>query len=418
MKFHTKLLAAAMLLGSAQAAFAVDLGTDASTPINNSASVSFSVGGVPQTAPADGTANFVVDRKVDVIVDAVSGDTGAPLATNKSLEFDVTNKTNDTMDFLLSLEHVASPTDQFDADNTVIWVDTNGNGTLELTDPDGAGPGTADTAQAYIDDLAEDATIKVWIVGDIPDAGTDPGEVADGDESTISLIAQAADPTGDTGSPGAALTETLGADDPNAVDNVFADGAGTATAGPDSDGDDAEDGFHSDSATFTVGAASVAVSKTMTVICENSAAGVCDGTTPNYSAAGQLKPIPGALIQYCILVSNTGGQAATDVAISDPVDTTNLTWVTDSIKTSTSATCDSADAAADYAAATAEDDNDTGEDPDGAGPLTTDEGGPGPTGDLVGADFGQTAANTVTASAESVAATTGKFAVIFRMSVK
>jgi hypothetical protein len=36
----------------------------------------------------------------------------------------------------------------------------------------------------------------------------------------------------------------------------------------------------------------------MTVICENSAAGVCDGTTPNFSAAGQLKPIPGALIQY------------------------------------------------------------------------------------------------------------------------
>lgn len=416
MNFQTKLLVAAMLLGGAQAAFAADLGTNAGQSIVNNASITFKVGGVDQTAPAPGNATFVVDRKVDVIVDNISGDSAPPLATDKSLEFDVTNKTNDTMDFLLSLEQLSG--DDFDATSSSIWVDTNGNGTLELTDPDGAGAGTADTQQAYINNLAEDATIKVWIVSDIPDEGTDPGEVEDGDTSDIALIAQAADPTGSAGTPGAALVETAGADDPTVVDNVFADGDGTATVGPDTDGDDVEDGFHSDTGTYTVGAASVAVSKTMTVICENSASGVCDGTTPNYSATGELKPIPGALIQYCILVSNTGGQAATDVAISDPVDTTNLTWVTDSIKTSTSATCAAADAEADYTAATTEDDNDTAEDPDGAGPRTTDEGGPGPTGDLVGADFGQTAANTVTALAESVAATTGKFAVIFRMSVK
>lgn len=409
MKFHTKLLAAAMLLGGAQGAFAADLGTNANTSIVNNASITFKVGGVDQTAPAPGNATFVVDRKVDVLVDNISGDNGAPLATDKTLEFDVTNKTNDTMDFILSLAQLTS---DFDAISPTIWVDTNGNGTLELTDPDGAGAGTADTAQAYINNLAEDATIKVWIVGDFPDAGTDPGEVEDGDTSDLALVAQAADPAGSVGTPGAALVETAGADDPLVVDNVFADAAGTAT------GDIVEDGQHSDTGTYTVGAADVVVSKTMAIICENSAAGVCDGTTPNYSSTGELKPIPGALIQYCILVSNTGGQAATDVAISDPVDSTNLTWVTGSIKTSGSSTCDPADAEADYTAAVAEDDNDTDEDPDGAGPQISDEGGAGPDGDLIGADFGQTAANTVTASTTAVAATTGKFAVMFRMSIK
>lgn len=411
MKIQTKLLAAALLLGSTQWAFAADLGTNANTNIVNNASVTFSVGGVPQTAPPAGNAEFVVDRKVDILVNAVAGASVSPLATNQVLTFDVTNKTNDTLDFLLSTQQSAG--DDFDASNVEIWVDTNGNGVLDTTDPDGAGPLVADAQQSYIDGLAEDATIKVFVLGDIPDAGTDP-LVQDNDTADIALVAQAADPTGSVGTPGAALTETAGADQPTVVDNVFAD---AASAGGYA-GDIAEDGMHSDTATYTVGLATVAVSKTMTVICENSAAGVCDGTTPNYSAANQLKPIPGALIQYCILVSNTGGQAATDVAISDPVDTTNLTWIVDSIKTSSSATCASANAASEYTAALAEDDNATADDPDGGGPQTTDEGGAGPGGDLVGADFNVSAANTVSASATSVAATNGKFAVIFRMSVK
>lgn len=406
MKFQNRLLAAALLLGGTQAAFAADLGTNAGDTITNTASVTFSVGGVPQTTPATGDATFLVDRKVDVIVNAVAGADVAPEATGQVLEFDVTNKTNDTLDFILSTESLS--TDDFDATGLAIWVDTNGNGVLDTTDPDGVGGLDADSQQAYIDGLGEDATIKVFVLGDIPATPT----VADGDTSDVALVAQAADPTGTAGAPGSALAESGAADDPNVVENVFADAAGTAT------GDVVENGRHSDTATYTVGAASVAVTKTMAVICENSSGGTCDGTTPNYSPTGELKPIPGALIQYCILVSNTGGQAASDVAISDPVDTTNLTWVVDSIKTSTSATCAAADAATEYAAALAEDDNDTAEDPDGGGPQTTDEGGAGPTGDLVGADFGQTAANTVTATATSVAATTGKFAVMFRMSVK
>ena len=58
--------------------------------------------------------------------------------------------------------------------------------------------------------------------------------------------------------------------------------------------------------------------------------------------------------------------AATDVAISDPIDTTNLTWVVDSIKVA--ADCSDYDGATD-----SEDGDTTDEDPDGVGPLLPDE---------------------------------------------
>lgn len=404
MKYRTKLLAAAVLLAGAHSAFAADLGTDANTNIVNNASITFSVDGVPQTAPAPGNAEFVVDRKVDVIVANTGGATGAPLATDKAMAFDVTNKTNDTLDFILSLEQLTS--DDFDSSPS-IWVDTNGNGVLDMTDPDGAGPLAADDQQGYIDDLAEDATIKVWAVSDFPDEGTDPGEVVDGDTSDVALTAQAAEPAGDAGSPGAALAETVGADQPTVVDNVFADAAGTAT------GDDVEDGKHSDTGTYTIGAASVTVSKTMKVVYEVEADSTNLSEDTDTAYAANLKPIPGALIEYCILVQNAGGEAATDVTITDPLDvdptTGHLTWVTDSIRTNT--TCD-------YATGVAEDDDKTGQDPDGAGPQTTDEGGAGPTGDLVGADYDVTTSDEVTATATAVAATSGSFAVMFRLIVR
>ncbi len=405
MKFHTRLLAAALLLGGTQVAFAADLGTNANTNIVNQATVNFSVNGTAQTASPSNQAEFVVDRKVDVLVAKTADASGAPLATNKALAFNVTNKTNDTLDFILSLEQLTG--DDFNALSPAIWVDTNGNGTLDLTDPDGAGPLAADSQQEYIDNLGEDVTVKVWVVANFPDSGTDPGEVQDGDTADIALQAQAAAPTGSVGSPGAALAETAGADQPTVVDNVFADASGTAT------GDADQDGKHSDTGTYTIGAASVTVSKTMKVVFEDAANSENLSENTNTAYAANLKPIPGALIEYCILVTNTGGQAATDVTITDPLDvdptTGHLTWVAGSIRTGT--TCD-------YTAGTAEDDDKTGQDPDGAGPLTTDEGGPAPTGDLIGADYGITTAEQVTATATNVPATTGAFAVMFQLIVR
>jgi hypothetical protein len=326
MKFKTKLLAAALLLGGAHAAFAADLGTDAGQTISNQASVSFSVGGVPQTAPAPSSANFVVDRKVDLFVDATGGSAStAPGAADKMLTFTVTNKTNSTMDFILSTENIGG--DDFDASNLDIWVD-DGDGVFNATDPDGPGGVNADTHAAYIDDLGEDVSRKVFVFGDIPAVPT----VADGNTANVALVAQAADPTKAVGTA-VALTESGAADNPAVVDNVFADVAGVSTLADD---DVAEDGRHSAFATYTVGAASVTVAKSYKVVYEDAA------NSANYSDTGDLKPIPGALVEYCILVTNgSAATAATNVSISDPVDvdvtlpsahTGHLTWVADSIR--------------------------------------------------------------------------------------
>jgi uncharacterized repeat protein (TIGR01451 family) len=426
MKFHTKLLAAALLLGGTQTAFAVDYGTNAGVSIHNAATVDYSVNGTAQTQNDDGQADFLVDRKVDLDVQNDAGATVSPNATGQMLSFTVTNQTNGPIDIRLSTQQLSS---DFEPGSLEIWVDTNGNGTLETTDPDGVGPDEADTQQSYLDEVGEDVGVAVFVVGDIPDEGDDP-LVQDHDTSDIVLIATAAE-AGTADTLGADLAENTGADDPAQIDNVFADAAGTAVEDvPNSIAEDvAEDGRHSDTGIFTVGAADITVTKSYKVIWENYDAGT-PGNSSNYSAAGEadasLKPVPGALVQYCILVTNAGSEDATDVTVNDdlsdllddsgtPLDTSDgpMSYLAGSIVTN--ATCD-------YAGGTGEDDNATDDDPDGVGPQTTDEGGAPPGGDLVGGDYDQTQSGTITVTAGDVPANNGtddgSFAVMFRMIVK
>lgn len=377
MKLQSKLLPAAVLLAGAQSAFAADLGTDAGTEIVNTATVSFEVDGIPQTVPTEGSSTFRVDRKVDVLVEISSSTTRvAPEAVQRLLEFEVTNKTNDTLDFILSYQASGEP--DFDLEDVQIWVDSDGDGQL---DPE------EQAHRTYIDDLEEDETINVWIVANIPSSE----DVTDGDESPIALIAQAADPEGDVNEPGDVLEETPGADRPDEIDNVFADTEGTV--------DGERDGKHSATGTYIVGSATVAVEKTMTVICEKTNEGTCAGS---YSE-DNFKPIPGALIQYCILVSNTGSASADNVTVEDPVDTANLDWVADSIRirTDSNATCDSESAEDQYEEAEEEDDDELDEGDRANFVPNTDEG-----------------KGTVTATAEKIDEEGGKFAVMFRMIVK
>lgn len=356
-----------------------DLGTDAGIEIENIASVSFVVDGVTQNVPATGDYKFKVDRKVDVVVANVSGATVIPEAERQVLTFTVTNKTNDTMDFVLSVEELA---EEGVLGEVEIWIDLDGSGSIESA-----------VQLDYIDDLSEDESITVWVIANIPDAN----EVSDGDTIDVALIAQAVDPSGDADNPGEPLEESPDADDPNEVENVFADGAGADVPG---NLDEIQDGKHSDRGTYTVGTANVSVMKVMAVICENAPGGECDGSTPNFSDEGALKPIPGALIQYCIRVSNSGSTAAEGVVIKDPIDTEKLTWVADSIRISPTATCDwedGEDADGEYDTAQPDDDDDQG------------------AGDV--ANFDESEEDTVWATVESLE-DEESFAVMFRVTIK
>lgn len=250
--------------------------TNFSTPVSNTAVVDYDVAGTGFTE-SSAPEVFVVDRKVNFLVEEVDGlPTPTTLGATGNLnyvEYRVTNLTNGTMDFMLSAlsPQVGAPTDQFDMTIVSVQVDDGG-------DPFAGG--------AYIDDLAEDASVLVRIYATTPASGP-----VNGDISQVSLVVSAADANVE-------LTEeatwTKGS-----VDNVFANASGP----------DGVTGFATESAddTFELAAPVIDVTKAATVISDPFSSG-----TP--------KAIPGAIMQYTITIDNTGNDIASNISIGDVID--------------------------------------------------------------------------------------------------
>ncbi|HPF25873.1 MAG TPA: hypothetical protein PK159_04700 [Steroidobacteraceae bacterium] len=285
-------------VGVAQQAYGA--GTPANTAINNRATVNFSVNGVVQapieSSPtgnsvpgANNGANttFVVDNRIDLTVTEVSGNaTGTtPGQPNGVTAFTVTNTGNSAQGYQLTPTNLTGGTlfgasDVFDMANLRVFVDANGNSTYE--------PAT-DTATS-INTLAPDANVIVFVVADTPITATN------GQAANVRLTARTAAP----GTNGATLmTETAGAETPGTVDVVFGDG----TAG----GNVARDGQGFADDQYLVSAATLTVAKARTVVSDP-----FNGTT-------NPKSIPGAVLEYAVTVTNSGGTAATGVVITDPV---------------------------------------------------------------------------------------------------
>ncbi len=266
-------------------------GTLAGSGITNTATVNFQVGGVAQTA-VTASNTFTVDRKITLTVAEV-GTTTTSVSPGQSAAvttFTVTNTSNAVLDFKLTAAQLATGataphtgTDAFDVTAVTMYADTNGNGTYDA--------GT-DTAITYLDEVAIDGARTVFIVSNIPLTATN-GQIA-----AVSLTALA-EAGGTTGTEGAALTETAGANTA-AMDTVFAD-----TAGSD---DIARDAKHSARDDYTVAAPVLTRSKISWVISDPT-----NGTT-------NPKAIPGATIGYCIIISNAAGAAtASNVVVTDPL---------------------------------------------------------------------------------------------------
>jgi uncharacterized repeat protein (TIGR01451 family) len=176
--------------------------------------------------------------------------------------------------------------DTVDVTGLTVFVDSQISGTIGTYDPG------IDTATS-IDTLAADASVVVFVVANVP------VETVNGDFANVSLTAQAAVP----GTNGATIaTETVGADDPNAVDTVFADDLTTG------------DGIEVDSDQYAVASAALSVAKTSAV-----ASDPINGTT-------DPKAIPGATVEYTITLTNLGAVPAAGVTIGDPLPT-NTTLV-------------------------------------------------------------------------------------------
>ncbi len=303
-------------LSSVAATPASAAGTTAGTTITNTATVDYQVGGVAQ-GQQSASNNFTVDRKINLLVEEVGTVTTnvVPGQTNAVTTFQLTNSSNETLDFALVATQITGGTaahggtDTFNANNIRIYRDNTATGTIGSWD-------AGDTLiTAYVDELVVDTAIRLFVVADIP-AGLANNAVAG-----VTLRATARE-GGLAGTQGAIITETTGANTAG-KDTVFADIAGVA-------GDVARDGSHSDNDDYTVQTATLAVTKTSRVISDP------------FNNTTNPKLIPGAVVEYCIAVANTGGAAATSVVINDPVPG-QLTFNAGTILlggTVTSGTCD------------------------------------------------------------------------------
>ncbi|KGB58754.1 DUF11 domain-containing protein [Sphingopyxis sp. SE2] len=304
-------------LSSVAAAPALAAGTTAGTTITNTATVDYQVGGVAQ-GQQSASNNFTVDRKINLLVEEVADltTTVVPGQANAVTTFQLTNISNETLDFALVATQIVGGTashggsDSFNVNNVRIYRDNISSGTIGSWD-------AGDTLiTGYVDELVVDTAIRLFVVADIPAA------LANNSVAGVTLRATARE-GGSIGTQGAAITETAGANTAG-KDTVFAD----ITAGVA--GDAARDGSHSDNDDYTVQTATLAVTKTSRIISDP------------VNATSNPKLIPGAVIEYCIAVANSGSAAATSVVITDPVPG-QLTFNAGSILlggTVTSGTCD------------------------------------------------------------------------------
>jgi uncharacterized repeat protein (TIGR01451 family) len=290
---------ASIALLAAQSAQAI--GTASGTSVDNRATVGYAVGSTTQpvieSSPTGNTVagvnngqdtSFLVDNMVDLTVSELSGSytTVASGGLSEVLVYTVANTGNTTQDFSLSsLDNATDPfggADNFDATPVAIFVDANNNGVYD------AGTDVA----TYIDELAADADVEVFVLRDI-------GVRANGDISAVTLTAQVA-AGGSVGAQGADILtdDSAAADLAGTVQIAFADAAG--------DTDAANDGKHSDTDAYLVGAAAITVSKTSLVLSDP-----IGGSNP--------KAIPGAVVEYTVTVDNAAGAsaAATNVQVTD-----------------------------------------------------------------------------------------------------
>ncbi|MEP7348966.1 MAG: hypothetical protein ABI668_03330 [Sphingorhabdus sp.] len=266
-------------------------GTAQGTSVLNNVSVDYQVGGVAQTQKT-ASDTFVVDRKIifTVAEAATTGTTTVtPGQTAQVTRFQVTNTSNDTLDFSLAASQLAGGTaahggtDAFDVTSLQYFVDANSDGVYT------SGTDTATT----VDNLAADQSRYVFIIGAIPLSATN-GQVAG-----VTLTGTALN------SNGTAITAATDATANGAgtVETIFADavksGAGGASA--------ARDGIDVATDDYTIASAVLSVFKSSRI--------VSDGVS-----ASNPKAIPGAVVEYCISVANAaGGATATNINISDIV---------------------------------------------------------------------------------------------------
>lgn len=267
-------------------------GTAVGTVIQNTADISYELGGTPLALQSN-TTTIVVAERTNVTTTLQSPQTLVSANdTDRALLFTVTNTGNGTETFLLSVDsNIAG--DDFDPLPSVIsiYFDTDGSGDFNVGDQAYV-PGTNDP------NLTADESVSVLILNDIP------GAVVNGNIGRSQLTAASA--TG-TGVPG----------------TVFAnqgDGGVDAVVG-------ATGGSASGVGEYIVSDVLINVIKTQSVV----------------DPFGGTEPIPGATLTYTLSVDVASAGIATASVLRDDIPTFS-TFVANSIRLNGAAISDATDA--------------------------------------------------------------------------
>jgi uncharacterized repeat protein (TIGR01451 family) len=284
-------LAAALSLGASFGAHAV--GTAAGTNIQNAAQVTYTVAGVSATTSSN-TVSVGVAEIIDAVATIASATvTSEPGATQQELVFTLTNTGNGAEAFSLAAISAGVAGDDFDPvlATPAIYFDSDGSGDLSA-------PDVAYVAGTNDPMLAADATVRVLVVNNIP-AGA-----VDGNRGRSELTARAA--TG-VGAPGTVFTGA-GA---GGLDAVAGATGGDATLFGE----------------YLIAGLQLTAVKSQTII----------------DQFGGARALPGARINYQIVVTAAGSGTAAGAAFTDLIPT-STTYVAGSLELNNATLTDSADA--------------------------------------------------------------------------
>lgn len=287
------LMATAAILAGAlapQAAFAE--GTLAGTTLSNTASVSYNVSAVAQTAIV-ASQSVTVDRKINFTISAPGGSFTKAVVqgqTGAAVRFSVSNLSNAPLDLSvaavqfasgISIGAISGDSDTFDMTSTGIYADTDGNNIFDIG---------ADLPITYLDEILPDTQRTLFFVGSTPLDATNDGEA----RFLLTLTAHDGDGAGTLGAQAVATTgaNTAG------VDTVFAD--------PAADNDSARDGIQTIWGDFVVRGVAMTTRRYSKVV-----SNPLEGTN-------NPRGIPGATIEYCIVAkTDSANKTANNVKLVD-----------------------------------------------------------------------------------------------------
>ena len=278
------------------------LGTTANTQIDNSATLSYSAGGVAQPEVTSNTDSFVVDKKIDMVLTTTDSDQieVTPGQQDRITNYAFKNEGNSNEYFKFEVSQLGNGAEaDYDTDKDNSDDLTN----LEIKCEDNSG-NTYDWASDLIIKVAKDSNLTCQVRADI---NSDANGGKDLDLMNIELKATAY--KDDKSAP---EEETTGADNQDTVDVVFADGESVqngATSGlgdtSNGKGDRAGDGIDVARSGYIIKTPVLSVAKTSCVISDP----VNDTANP--------KRIPGAVIRYMFDIENSGSANVTDLNITD-----------------------------------------------------------------------------------------------------